>query len=159
MEADREFQKLQKKQADVKIKEEPINKIDKKKKRETPKEKSCFRCGEPGWTKDHIKICKARKHQCENCGKLGHLEKLCRSSTKRNEKIKRVDGDDESTESETTDSDSSESEGIARVMEDKTHSDKHYRVGIGNPGWERLPVRRVRAKGRRSDVAAVNSNS
>ena len=75
--ADREFQKLHKKPTDVRVKEEPINKIDKKRKKTTQKEKSCFKCGEPGWTKEHIKVCKAKKHQCENCGKLRYMEKLC----------------------------------------------------------------------------------
>ncbi len=147
VEADREFDKLHKRNCEVKVKEEPVNKIDRKKKI-PQKEKSCFRCGELGWTKEHIKVCKARKHQCEMCGKLGHLEKLCRKGKKGNEIVKRVDGDEESTDSETTDSESSKSEGIARVIEEKRNLVKNHRVEKGNRGWERLPVRRVRAEGR-----------
>ena len=113
------------------------------------KGKTCFRCGEPGWTEEHIKVCKARKHQCETCGKLGHVEKLCRKGKKgSNQKVNRLDGDDESTEPEKTDSDTTNSEGIARVVEEKPNSARAHRVNEKNRGWERLPVRRVRAEGK-----------
>ncbi len=90
VEADREFEKLHKKPNRVKVKEEPINKFDKNRKKSTQKQKNCFRCGEPGWTKEHIKVCKARKHQCENCRKRGHMEKLCRKNKKGNEKSREL---------------------------------------------------------------------
>ncbi len=70
MEADREFGKLHKNTQEVKIKEEPVNKIDKEKKKPVQKERNCFRCGKPGLTMEHIKTCKARKHECEICGLL-----------------------------------------------------------------------------------------
>ncbi len=110
VEADKQFDKVHKKTQEVKVKEEPVNKIDRKKKKTAPTERSCFRCGELGWTKDHIKVCKARKHTCDTCGKTGHLKKLCGKSKRNKEKVKRVDGDEESTDSETTESDSSGSE-------------------------------------------------
>ncbi len=151
VEADREYEKLHRRQTstqEVKIKEEPVNKIDRKRKKMAPKERKCFRCGEPGWTKDHIKVCKARKHDCEVCGKMGHLEKLCRKNKASKEKVKRVDREDDSTESETTDSESSDDESIARVVEVKSHTEKVNRVSFGNKRCEQLPVRRVRAKGK-----------
>ncbi len=117
VEADREFEKLHMKQNDVKVKEEPVNKIDKRKKKPVQKERSCFRSGELGWTKEHIKTRTAKKHQCETCGKTGHLEKLCRKNKKNKEKVERVDDDDDSTEQELTDSDSSDSEEIPRIVE------------------------------------------
>ncbi len=158
VEADREFDKLHKKSNEVKVKEEPVNKIGRKRKKLPQKEKTCFRCGEPGWTKEHIKVCKARKHQCETCGKLGHIGKLCRKGEKCNEKVKRVDGHDESTESETTDSDSSDSEGIARVVEETPNSAKVHRVNEKNRGRERLPFEESEQKARLSKGAGVSLN-
>ena len=43
--------------------------------------KQCFRCGAP-WQKDHIKDCKASKATCNNCKKVGHFAKCCKSTKK-----------------------------------------------------------------------------
>ncbi len=88
VEADREFDKLHKKSNEVRVKEDPVNKIERKKLPQ--KEKTCFRCGEPGWTKEHIKVCKVREHQCETCGKLGHVEKLCRKGKRATKKSREL---------------------------------------------------------------------
>ncbi len=86
VESEREFDKVRKKPSDVKVKEEPMAKIDKKTKKVDKKERHCFRCREARWTKEHGKVCKAMKHECEVCGKIGHLEKLCRKAKKRTKK-------------------------------------------------------------------------
>ena len=47
---------------------------------ERPK-KQCFRCGVP-WTRDHLKDCKAIKSTCNNCKRVGHYAKCCKSTKK-----------------------------------------------------------------------------
>ena len=130
--------------------DEADREFDKRKKKPVQEEKKCFRCGESGWTKEHNKICKARKHPCKTCGKTVHLEKLRKRNKKGKEKVKRIDGDDESTELESTDSDSSDSEEISRVVEEKRYSGRVHRVTETNRERERLPVRRVRMNGKTS---------
>ena len=41
---------------------------------------NCYYCGAPNWTREHSKVCKAKKSICGKCGKKGHLDSLCRSS-------------------------------------------------------------------------------
>ena len=57
----REFDKVRKKPQDVKVKEEPVGRVEKKAKKVDKKEKHCFRCREAGWTGEHGKFCKAMK--------------------------------------------------------------------------------------------------
>ena len=39
---------------------------------------SCF-CGKPNWSLEHI--CPAQRAQCNNCKKMGHFAKVCKSKT------------------------------------------------------------------------------
>ena len=41
---------------------------------------NCYYCGAPNRTREHSKVCKAKKSTCGKCGKKGHLDSLCRSS-------------------------------------------------------------------------------
>ena len=44
------------------------------------KNKNCYYCGVPNWTREHSKVCKAKNSICGRCGKKGHLDSLCRNS-------------------------------------------------------------------------------
>ena len=41
--------------------------------------RNCCFCGKPNWSLGHI--CPARKAQCNNCKKMGHFAKVCKSKT------------------------------------------------------------------------------
>ena len=41
--------------------------------------KNCRFCGKPNWSMEHI--CPARRSQCNNCKKMGHFAKVCKSKT------------------------------------------------------------------------------
>ena len=41
--------------------------------------KNCRFCGKPNWSMEHI--CPARRAQCNNCKKMGHFAKVCKSKT------------------------------------------------------------------------------
>ena len=40
---------------------------------------NCRFCGKPNWSLEHI--CRARRSQCNNCIKMRHFAKLCKSKT------------------------------------------------------------------------------
>ena len=42
--------------------------------------KNSYYCGVPNWTREHSKVCNAMNFICGKCGKMGHLDSLCRSS-------------------------------------------------------------------------------
>ena len=42
--------------------------------------RNCYRCGEKFY-RGHLGICKAMNRSCFNCNKVGHLSKVCKSST------------------------------------------------------------------------------
>ena len=50
------------------------------------KTKSCYRCGLviQKSISQHVRQCKAKNSKCEACGKIGHLEIVCRSNTVKN---------------------------------------------------------------------------
>ena len=41
--------------------------------------RNCHFCGKPKWSLEHI--CPARRAQCNNCKKMGHFAKVCKSKT------------------------------------------------------------------------------
>ena len=41
--------------------------------------RNCHFCGKPNWSLEHI--CPARRAQCNNCRKMGHFAKVCKSKT------------------------------------------------------------------------------
>ena len=41
--------------------------------------RNCRLCGKPNWSMEHI--CPARRAQCNNCKKMGHFAKVCKSKT------------------------------------------------------------------------------
>ena len=41
--------------------------------------RNCRFCGNPNWSLEHI--CPARRAQCNNCKKMGHFAKVCKSKT------------------------------------------------------------------------------
>ena len=41
--------------------------------------RNCSFCGKPNWSREHI--CPARKAECNNCKKMGHFAKVCKSKT------------------------------------------------------------------------------
>ena len=41
--------------------------------------RSCYYCGAPNWTREHLRVCKANNYICGNCNKRGHLDSMCRS--------------------------------------------------------------------------------
>ena len=41
--------------------------------------RNCRFCGKPNWSLEHI--CPARRAQCNNCKKMGHFDKVCKSKT------------------------------------------------------------------------------
>ena len=43
------------------------------------KSKSCYYCGAPNWTREHLRVCEANNYICGNCNKRGHLDSMCRS--------------------------------------------------------------------------------
>ncbi len=95
-----------------KVKDEPVGKIAKGHKRDRkskPNESTksrktrdthCYRCGEPDWTPDHGKVCKAKKATCKRCKKTGHFDKMCKTKLDRKEKVKKVNSDSEESSSE-----------------------------------------------------------
>ena len=56
--------------------------------------RDCRFCGKPNWSMEHV--CPARKAQCNNCKKMGHFTKVCKSKTV--SRIKKVASSDSSTE-------------------------------------------------------------
>ena len=56
--------------------------------------RDCRFCGKPNWSMEHI--CPARKAQCNNCKKMGHFAKVCKSKTV--SRIKETASSDSSTE-------------------------------------------------------------
>ena len=73
--------------------------IRKQKTAETWKKKmpnrNCRFCGKPNWSMEHI--CPARRAQCNNCKKMGHFAKVCKSKTvSRIQKEPSTDSDTES---------------------------------------------------------------
>ena len=56
--------------------------------------RDCRFCGKPNWSMEHV--CPARKAQCNNCEKMGHFAKVCKSKTV--SRIKEVASSDSSTE-------------------------------------------------------------
>ena len=56
--------------------------------------RDCRFCGKPNWSMEHI--CPARKAQCNNCKKMGHFAKVCKSETV--SRIKEATSSDTSTE-------------------------------------------------------------
>ena len=73
--------------------------IRKQKTTETWKKKisnrNCRFCGKPNWSMEHI--CPARRAQCNNCKKMGHFAKVCKSKTvSRIQKEPSTDSDTES---------------------------------------------------------------
>ena len=43
-----------------------------------PSSSQCFRCGQP-FSKEHFKVCKAQNVHCNECGKHGHFQIVCKS--------------------------------------------------------------------------------
>ncbi len=87
-----------------KVKDEPVGKVERRKTKEKsarrtaksersrkPKDTHCYRCGEPNWTPDHGKTCKAKKATCKRCKKTGHFDKMCKTKLDRKEKVQKVD--------------------------------------------------------------------
>ena len=42
-------------------------------------ERKCYNCDKPGFTKDHMNKCAAKRATCYFCKKLGHFEWTCRA--------------------------------------------------------------------------------
>ena len=57
--------------------------------------RNCHFCGKPNWSLEHI--CPARRSQCNNCKKMGHFAKVCKSKTVN--RIQKEPSTDSSTES------------------------------------------------------------
>ena len=70
------------------IKEEPIQKIQprnyRKKAEITTKNNNCGFCGQQNWSPSHK--CPAKTAECNNCHKMGHFERVCRSKTYNNKR-------------------------------------------------------------------------
>ena len=95
------------------VKSEPVFAIEKTNPRE------CFRCGEPNFTPEHIKNCKATNTRCKYCKLVGHVEACCNKkfpqrhkemmnrlkSRNNSQGMRRVNNIDEDTEEDTTDDD------------------------------------------------------
>ena len=43
-----------------------------------PSNSQCFRCGQP-FSRDHLAVCKAQNVHCNECGKHGHFQIVCKS--------------------------------------------------------------------------------
>ena len=54
-----------------KSKSEPVFAVEKSNPRE------CFRCGEPNFTMEHVKLCHAANYRCKFGKIVGHTEKSC----------------------------------------------------------------------------------
>ena len=68
------------------LKEEPIQKIQRRNKQKsrkkaetTPKNNKCGFCGQQNWSLSHK--CPAKTIECNNCHKMGHFARVCRSKT------------------------------------------------------------------------------
>ena len=57
--------------------------------------RNCHFCGKPNWSLEHI--CPARRSQCNNCKKMGHFAKVCKSKTVN--RIQKESSTDSNTES------------------------------------------------------------
>ena len=82
------------------IKSEPVFAVEKSNPRE------CFRCGEPNFTMEHVKLCQAANYCCKFCKIVVHIEKCCnkkhpnRQKESRNEQGMRRVNYNEDTEDE-----------------------------------------------------------
>ena len=68
------------------IKSEPVFAVEKSNPRE------CFRCGEPNFTMEHVKLCQAANYRCKCCKIVGHTEKCCNKKhpNRQKEMVKRL---------------------------------------------------------------------
>ena len=68
------------------IKSEPVFAVEKSNSRE------CFRCGEPNFTMEHVKLCQAANYRCKFCKIVGHTEKCCNKKHPKRQKemVKRL---------------------------------------------------------------------
>ena len=57
--------------------------------------RNCHFCGKPNWSLEHI--CPARRSQCNNCKKIGHFAKVCKTKTVN--RIQKEPSTDSNTES------------------------------------------------------------
>ena len=57
--------------------------------------RNCHFCGKPNWSLEHV--CPARRAQCNNCKKMGHFAKACKSKTV--SRVQKESSTDSNTES------------------------------------------------------------
>ena len=110
------------------IREEPIQKIQprneqnyRKNAEATPKNTNCGFCGQQNWSPSHK--CPAKTVEHNNCHKMGHFERVCRSKTNntRKQRIKYLEetySEDEETEPEEI----QQITQVNRVLPDKNHN-------------------------------------
>ena len=74
------------------IKEEPIQKIQPRNHRKntetTAKNNNCGFCGQQNWLPSHK--CPAKTAECNNCHKMGHFARVCRSKTNKNTRKQKI---------------------------------------------------------------------
>ena len=115
---------------DKEIKEEPIQKIQPKFKtdkygdRTTQKKNNCGFCGQQNWNPQHT--CPAKNAKCNNCQKMGHFARVCRSKQNRNDQ-RRINYLEE-TSSEEEESEPEEIRQITQINKILPDNNDHYGV-------------------------------
>ena len=117
---------------DKEIKEEQIQKIQPKFKtdkygdRTTQKKNNCGFCGQQNWNPHHT--CPAKNAKCNNCQKMGHFARVCRSKQNRNDQ-RRINYLEE-TSSEEEESEPEKIRQITQINKILPDNNDHYGVEL-----------------------------
>ena len=115
------------------VKQEPIQKLHKNDQpnnskhngRRTQKKNDCGFCGQQNWATSHK--CPAKTAECNNCHKLGHFARLCRSNTEKTRK--RVNYIEETYENE-EESEPEEIRQITQINRILPNKHDHYEIKL-----------------------------
>ena len=116
---------------DKEIKEEPIQKIQPKFKTDkyggktTQRKNTCGFCGQQNWNPQHT--CPAKNAKCNNCQKMGHVARVCRSKQNKSDRRRNNYLEDASSEEE-EESEPEEIRQITQINKILPDNNDHYGV-------------------------------